>query len=368
MRFAITIICLVFGGLLLSPAVEAQTEINVSAESAVLIDQTSGRVLYEKNAHNQSLIASITKIMTAIVAIESGELDSQVSISDNAIGTEGSSIYLRSEDQFTLEELIYGLMLRSGNDAAVAISEHVGGSLEGFVHLMNEKAHWIGMTNTHFSNPHGLDSEDHYSTAYDMGLLMKYAMENDTFQKISGAKSFRANDRDYSWQNKNKLLTRYYEYCTGGKTGFTKAAGRTLVTTAQKDGQTLIVVTLNAPDDWQDHIRLYEWGFEHYPLEEIQSEGEYSYENKKDEGLTNGWISDDVLYPLTDSEIKNLSSKVFLTTEALAFDQIGKKIFYLDGGEKIAETAIYQEEVNEEKSGFWQATLDTFQTLLGEKQ
>ncbi len=109
-------------------------------------------------------------------------------------------------------------------------------------------------------------------------------------------------------------------------------------------------------------------GFEHYPLEEIQSEGEYSYENKKDEGLTNGWISDDVLYPLTDSEIKNLSSKVFLTTEALAFDQIGKKIFYLDGGEKIAETAIYQEEVNEEKSGFWQATLDTFQTLLGEKQ
>ena len=200
--------------------------------------------------------------MTAIIAIESGKMKEKVTVSREAIYTEGSSIYLEQGEKMTLEDLVYGLMLRSGNDAAVAIAEHVGGSVEGFVYLMNEKAKWLGMTNTHFDNPHGLDSDNHYSSAYDMAILMRYAMNNEKYREISGTSSYKSERRTYSWINKNKLLTQYYEYCTGGKTGFTKKTGRTLVSTASKDGMDLIAVTLNAPDDWKDHIHMYEWGFE----------------------------------------------------------------------------------------------------------
>ena len=161
----------------------------------------------------------------------------------------------------SLEDLVYGLMLRSGNDAAVVIAETVGGSEEGFVYLMNEKAKWIGMNNTNFDNSHGLESEDHYSTAYDMALLMRYAMNEPMFAEVSGTTSHKADKRSYAWGNKNKLLTSKYEYCTGGKTGFTKKAGRTLLTTANKDETGLVAVTLNGPNDWQDHIEMFEWGF-----------------------------------------------------------------------------------------------------------
>lgn len=155
--------------------------------------------------------------MTAIIAIESGKMDEMATASRSAIYTEGSSIYLEQGEDMKLEDLVYGLMLRSGNDAAVTIAEHVGGSEEGFVYMMNEKAKWLGMTNTHFDNPHGLDSETHYSTAYDMAILTRYAMENKIFQEISGTETYMAESRSYSWKNKNRLLTQFYEYCTGGK-------------------------------------------------------------------------------------------------------------------------------------------------------
>ena len=241
-----------------------QVNVNVSAENAILLEQSTGEVLYEKNAHNKQQIASITKVMTAIIAIESSQMNEKAKTSRRAIYTEGSSIYLEKGEEMTIEDLVYGLMLRSGNDAAVAISEHIGGSVEGFVHLMNEKAKWLGMTNTHFANPHGLTDENHYSTAYDMAILMQYAMDNDTFKKITSTKSYKAANRTYYWQNKNKLLTMYYDYCTGGKTGFTRKSGRTLITTAHKNELDLIAVTLNAPDDWKDHINLYEKGFDYY--------------------------------------------------------------------------------------------------------
>ncbi|GAE43409.1 D-alanyl-D-alanine carboxypeptidase [Mesobacillus boroniphilus JCM 21738] len=167
----------------------AQASVSVSAQSAILIEQESGRVLYEKDAYRVSRIASITKIMTAILAIESGQLDEKVKVSENAVRTEGSSIYLKPGEKIRLEDLVYGLMLRSGNDAAVAIAEHVGGSLEGFAYLMNEKAQQIGMENTHFANPHGLDDhEDHMSTAYDMAILTRYAMKNEIYKEIAGTK------------------------------------------------------------------------------------------------------------------------------------------------------------------------------------
>ncbi|WP_348025543.1 D-alanyl-D-alanine carboxypeptidase family protein [Aciduricibacillus chroicocephali] len=255
--FPLCLACLL---LFLFPAKEIAAQ-GVSANNAVLLDQKSGKVLFEKRAHEKQSIASITKVMTAIIAIESGKMDEIAKTSRKAIYTEGSSIYLEQGEKMNVEDLVYGLMLRSGNDSAIAIAEQIGGSEEGFVHLMNEKAAWIGMQNTHFDNPHGLESDTHYSTAYDMALLMRYAMENKEFQKISGTKMHKAESRSYAWKNKNRLLTEKYRYCTGGKTGFTKKAGRTLLTTAEKDGHALVVVTLNAPDDWNDHIQLYEYGF-----------------------------------------------------------------------------------------------------------
>lgn len=259
MRY-IRLTCILFFTFL-TPAY-GQAPPTVSANNAILIEQASGKVLFEKKADEKQPIASITKIMTAIIAIESGKMDDMATTSRRAIYTEGSSIYLEQGEKMSISDLVYGLMLRSGNDAAVVISEHIGGSVEGFVHLMNEKARWLGMTNTHFDNPHGLHSDNHYSTAYDMAILMQYAMENDTFRKITGAKMHQAKGRSYAWGNKNKLLTQYYDKCTGGKTGFTKVSGRTLVSTASDGNTELIAVTLNAPDDWQDHMRLFEWGFE----------------------------------------------------------------------------------------------------------
>nr|WP_244856760.1 D-alanyl-D-alanine carboxypeptidase family protein [Oceanobacillus sp. J11TS1] len=253
---------------------------SVSAQHAILIEQSSGRVLFEKNAVEQASIASITKVMTAIIAIESGKMNEEVTVSRNAIYTEGSSIYLEQGEKMTLKDLVYGLMLRSGNDAAVAIAEHVGESEEGFVYLMNEKADWLGMKNTHFDNPHGLDSETHYSSAHDMAILMQYAMENPIFQEISGETRYLSENRSYYWQNKNKLLTRLYAYCTGGKTGYTKQTGRTLLTTAEKDGMELIAVTLNAPDDWQDHIAMFEWGFDQFEMKEVDRNGDVVTDTK----------------------------------------------------------------------------------------
>ena len=249
-----------------------------SASSAVLMEQQSGRVLYAKEAHQVRRIASITKIMTAILAIESGKLNDRVKVSENAVRAEGSSIYLKPGEKIKLEDLVYGLMLRSGNDSAVAIAEHVGGSLDGFVYLMNQKAEEIGMKNTHFANPHGLDDhEDHFSTAYDMALLTRYAMTNDTYKLIAGTKVHRAPNPtekwDRVWKNKNRLLTELYDYTTGGKTGYTKRAKRTLVTTATKNDLDLIAVTLNGPDDWNDHINMYEYGFKNYKLVNVLQEG-----------------------------------------------------------------------------------------------
>ncbi|PAE11840.1 D-alanyl-D-alanine carboxypeptidase [Niallia circulans] len=285
---------------------KSSAQMYVSAQSAILMEQDSGRVIFEKDAHTKRRIASITKIMTALLAVESGKLEDTVTVSSNAIRTEGSSIYLQEGEKIKLEDLVYGLMLRSGNDAAVAIAETVGGSLDGFVYLMNQKAEEIGMKNTHFANPHGLDDhEDHYSTAYDMALLTRYAMNNDTYKKIAGTKSYRSesinNEWDRVWRNKNKLLTSLYEHSTGGKTGYTKRAKRTLVSTAEKDGVEYIAVTLNDPDDWDDHINMFETAFKTYKKVQVLEEGKIKtvknkfYKNKV-------YIKFDLEYPVTEKE------------------------------------------------------------------
>ncbi|MGP4071981.1 D-alanyl-D-alanine carboxypeptidase family protein [Piscibacillus sp. B03] len=258
--YILTIVALLFSMFSTSFNFKTEAAPDVSARNAVVLNMDNNEVIFEKQAHEKRNIASITKIMTAIVAIENRDLSDRVLISDNAARKEGSSIYTKPGDTYTLEDLVYGLMLRSGNDAATAIAEHVGGSEKGFAFLMNEKRDWIGMNNSSFKNPHGLDEEDHYSTAYDMGLLTSYAMKNDDFKKIFGTKKYLSDNIDYHWFNKNKLLMTN-DYCTGGKTGFTKSAGRTLVTTAEHEGKRVVVVTLNASNDWSDHRVLYDYAF-----------------------------------------------------------------------------------------------------------
>lgn len=288
---------------------------NISAKGAILMEQESGRILYEKEAHTPMRIASITKIMTAILAIESGKLDEWVTVSSNAVGTEGSSIYLVAGEKIKLIDLVYGLMLRSGNDAAIAIAEHVGGSVEGFVYLMDEKRKELGMINSSFANPHGLDDhEEHYSTAYDMAILTRYAMKNDIYREISGTKSYRSVNKDNYYRvfnNKNRLLTQLYRHCTGGKTGYTKRANRTLVSTAERDGMELIAVTIHAPSDWNDHISLFEWAFENYEVMPIVDKGILK-------NLDDAYYKDKVTalysfqYPISSEERKGLKKRIIL--------------------------------------------------------
>lgn len=241
---------------------------DTSAQSAILVDINTGQELYKKDIYTQRKIASTTKVMTAILAIESGKMDEYVTITPEMLQTEGSSIYLKAGDKVKLSDLVYGLMLRSGNDAALSIATYVGGSVDGFVYQMNETAKLIGMENTNFTNPHGLDDGDkHYSCASDMAILIQYAMKDKMFRTISGTKAHEATYADGTkqvWGNKNKLLTSLYEYSTGGKTGYTKKAGKVLVSTAEKDGINLGAVTINAPNMWDDHINLFEYGFNNF--------------------------------------------------------------------------------------------------------
>ena len=246
--------------------------VNTSAQAAVLMDASSGRVLYAHNAHDRRLIASITKLMTALVALESGtELSREVTVAPKWVGVEGSSIYLREGEKLTLETLLYGMLLRSGNDAALAVAEVCGGSEQAFVERMNEKARQLGMTDSHFANPSGLNHEEHYSSAYDMALLARACLENETLREMVSTKSIALGERSFT--NHNKLLWQY-EGCIGLKTGYTEKAGRTLVSAAQRDGMTLICVTLSDPNDWADHAALFDWGFSAYHLQTAAQAGE----------------------------------------------------------------------------------------------
>ncbi len=243
----------------------------ISAEKAILIDGETGRVLYEKDADSRSLIASCTKIMTALVVCEQCNVLDRVKIPQEAVGIEGSSMYLQAGEVLTVQELLYGLMLRSGNDAAVALAIYCGGTVEGFSELMNDKAHRLGLTGTHFENPHGLDSPNHYSTARDLAVLTAYAMKNPIFAQTAATKSVRMGER--SLTNHNKLLWQV-EGADGVKTGYTKAAGRILVSSAQRGGRRLICVTINDGNDWLDHKTLLEDGFRRYSVKTVVTAGE----------------------------------------------------------------------------------------------
>ncbi len=243
----------------------------VSAKHAILMDAATGRVLYEKSPDSRSLIASTTKIMTALVVCEQCNVLDRVRIPKEAVGIEGSSMYLKEGEVLTVQELLYGLMLHSGNDAAVALAIYCGGTVEGFAELMNDKARQLGLKGTHFENPNGLDSPGHYSTARDLAILAAYAMENPIFQKTVSTKTVNVGSR--SLRNHNKLLWRV-DGADGVKTGYTKAAGRILVSSAIRDGRRLICVTINDGNDWADHAKLLEEGFARYETRSLVSTGD----------------------------------------------------------------------------------------------
>ena len=243
----------------------------VSAQRAIVLDAATGRVLYERNIDQQALIASTTKIMTALVICEQTNVLDRMQIPKEAVGIEGSSMYLQEGEVLTIQELLYGLMLSSGNDAAVALAIYCGGTVEGFVELMNDKAHMLGLQNTHFENPNGLDSPGHYSTARDLATLAAYAMDNPIFYKTVSAKTVTVGQRYL--RNHNKLLWQV-DGADGVKTGYTKAAGRTLVSSATRDGRRLICVTLNDPDDWRDHADLLNEGFSRFNVQTIVQKGD----------------------------------------------------------------------------------------------
>lgn len=239
--------------------------LSVSARAAALIDADDGKILYEKNANERLPMASTTKIMTALVALESASLDTVVTVHPDAVGVEGSSVYLTAGEKLTLEELLYALMLSSANDAAAAIAIALGGSVERFADMMNDCAARLGLNDTSFKNPHGLDAEGHYTTALDLARLTAHALKSDGFRRI--ASSYKQEISGPSGKrllvNHNKLL-RSYEGCIGVKTGYTKKTGRCLVSAAERDGLTLVAVTLNDGDDWRDHAAMLDYGFEFF--------------------------------------------------------------------------------------------------------
>lgn len=256
--------------------------LDTSARGAVLIEGDSGEIIYEKNAYSPLPMASTTKIMTGIVVIENcNNLDKKYKIPTEAIGTEGSSIYLKDGEELTIRELLYALLLESANDASVALAIITSGSVECFVEKMNEKASTLGLESTHFENPHGLDSENHYSSAYDLAILSRYALSNPIFSEIVATKKMTIpldnGDGTRVLINHNKLL-RLYEGANGVKTGFTKKTGRCLVSSAERDGVWLIAVTLNDPNDWRDHTALFDFGYERYTSVNLADKGDYLIE------------------------------------------------------------------------------------------
>ena len=341
-----------FTGILLSLAlifavkIPARAELAVSAKAAILMHADSGRVLYEKNADEHMLIASTTKIMTAIVVLEHCDLDDLVEVDSRSAGIEGSSMYLKAGESYTVEDLLYGLLLVSGNDAASALALHVADSMEEFAELMNAKAAELGMTESSFKNAHGLDEEGHYSTARDMAKLAAYCMGNEDFARIAGTVSHTVGEQ--TLVNHNRLL-REYDGCLGLKTGYTMAAGRTLVTCAERDGARYVCVTLNDPDDWDYHKALYDWAFANYSFAEVIPAG-LSYEVPLISGaeMTAPAETEGAAYALIqngESYDMELELPAFAFAPISEGERAGRAVACSDGQEIASVRIVYSEDV-----------------------
>lgn len=297
--------------------------------------------------------------MTAVLAIESGKMDDEVEINDVILKAYGSGVYIQVGEKLTLRDLVYGLMLRSGNDAALAIADYVGNGVDNFVVMMNNKAQEIGMKNSEFNNPSGLDEDKgNYSTAYDMAILTSYAMKLKEYKKIVKTKEYKltTNKNTYVWKNKNKLL-RLYEYTTGGKTGYTKIAKRTLVTTASKDNINLVAVTLNDGNDFQDHMDLFDYGFDNYKSYQILKKGNIDIYDEKYYEDYNLYIKNDFSYIIGNSEKDSVILKYKLTKkkEIKSRSQVGN-VFVTIGDKVVHKEPIYvklKDNLESKKSSLW---------------
>lgn len=340
----------------------------ISASSAIVMDLNSGRVLYKNNINEQRLIASTTKIMTCLVAIRYGALDEVVTVDESVLKAYGSAIYIEVGEEISLRDLLYGLMLRSGNDAAIVIANAVSGSMESFVYLMNETAKSIGMENTIFYNNHGLEESDgkgNMSTAYDMALLTKEAMQDETFKTIFGTKNYKAKSsyKTYTWTSKNKLIHRY-DYITGGKTGYTEKARRTLVTTASLDNKNLVVVTLNDPNDFQDHINLYESMFSKYMAIKALDKNNFKIDNESYYKSSKLKILNDYYALVTKKEKDSLELKIELKKLKDYSDNtiVGEAKVYLKDELLHSENIYIEKEETEEHLSFFEKIVRWFKS------
>lgn len=320
---------------------------NVSASSAVLINAETEEVFFSKDSHTKRGMASTTKIMTAILAIEHGSLDEKIKIPAAAIGVEGSSLYLKEGEEMSMRELLYGLMLRSANDAAEAIAIVIAGSVDAFAYLMNEKAADLGLESTHFTNPHGLADENHYTTAFDLARLASYALKDETFKEICSTKKISLPGNRIV-VNHNKMLF-LFEGALGVKTGFTKDSGRCLVSAAKRDGITLVAVTLSAPNDWNDHTDMLEFGFREYELITLAKKGDPLFSlpilgGEKSEVFAT--VEDDVTVCLKKDRASIVEQFEIIRPQfapIYAGEQIGRVIYTLNGT-KIASAPLVASE------------------------
>jgi D-alanyl-D-alanine carboxypeptidase (penicillin-binding protein 5/6) len=331
-------------------------EIPLSASSAILMDRSTGRVLYARNINSKMPMASTTKIMTALLAIKKGDLDSYVKVPTEAVGVEGSSIYLQYGEKILLRDLVYGLMLRSGNDSAVAIAHHVGKSVEEFVDMMNEEAKRLGANNTNFMNPNGLHHDKHYTTAYDLALITREALRNQAFREVTKTKLWVAKREGHKYfYNKNKTLSQYKDG-DGVKTGYTRAAGRCLVTSATRNDMQLIAVVLNDPNWFNDCFKMLDFGFDNYKSTKVFGKDEitkkvtvYGGEKK----YTNLVYKDDIIVPLKEGEEKLIKTIIEIDENIQApikrRQSLGKANVYLK--DKLLGTTdiISREDIEVEK-------------------
>lgn len=320
-----------------------------SAKAVALID-LDGRIVYANRAEEKRPMASTTKIMTAIVALEAADPDDIVTVSPEAVGVEGSSAYLMAGERFTLLDLLYALMLSSANDAAVAIAIHIDGSVEAFAERMNRKADELGLTSTHFTNPHGLDDDAHYTSALDLARLTVYALKNERFAEIVSTLRYEcpmsSGEGSRLFVNHNRLL-RSYEGAIGVKTGYTKRTGRCLVSAARRDGLTLVCVTLGDPDDWKDHAALLDYGFSRYESHVLTDEDGVQYT------LPTVSAAESALTLTTRDTLKVMLPRGSIVTQTIECprfvyggiekgQKIGRVVWYADGRE-VADIPLYAE-------------------------
>ena len=323
--------------------VDSLQEDQISAGAAVVVESETNNVIFQKNMSEKLSMASTTKIMTSILAIESGKLNCTVTAKNDVV-CDGTSIGIKKGDSFTLETLVWAMLLESGNDASVLVAEYLAGSEEGFSDLMNDKASEIGMNNTNFVTASGLDDDEHYTTAYDMALLASYAIKNPVFRKICSSERYVASyvspNISETYVNHNKLL-KMYDGVFGVKTGFTKKSGRCLVSACERNGTTLVAVTLKAPDDWNDHVKLYDYcfGLSKKIHVNVELPCKIKVYGSDVERINISMCDVSELFLYSDSVYYTILLPEFVYAPVKVRDEVGKVILFVDG-EKYKEISV----------------------------